>query len=271
MKKLLITLLVALCALPAAADEGMWLPSLISSRIKDMRAKGFRLTADDIYSINRASMKDAVVLFGGGCTGEIVSEEGLLLTNHHCGYGAIADHSTVGHDYLTHGFWARSRAEELPNERLNVRILVRMEEVTDRLAAGEKADEILAAARAEGPVIVLLIGVCVWGIFGRLDTKISTAGTCENGVFTCYVTEEKAAKIKSGMQLNVDGNELSVSGISSKPVSVNAEMDEYLLYLGGFSEGDWLYEITANGALADGIYKAEIVMESVSPMSFILN
>ena len=150
MKKLLITLLVALCALPAAADEGMWLPSLISSRIKDMRAKGFRLTADDIYSINRASMKDAVVLFGGGCTGEIVSEEGLLLTNHHCGYGAIADHSTVGHDYLTHGFWARSRAEELPNERLNVRILVRMEEVTDRLAAGEKADEILAAARAEG-------------------------------------------------------------------------------------------------------------------------
>ena len=132
MKKLLITLLVALCALPAAADEGMWLPSLISSRIKDMRAKGFRLTADDIYSINRASMKDAVVLFGGGCTGEIVSEEGLLLTNHHCGYGAIADHSTVGHDYLTHGFWARSRAEELPNERLNVRILVRMEEVTDR-------------------------------------------------------------------------------------------------------------------------------------------
>ena len=119
--------------------------------------------------------------------------------------------------------------------------------------------------------IVGRIGGCGWGIFGRLETKISTAGTCENGVFTCYVTEEKAAKIKSGMQLNVDGNELSVSGISSKPVSVNAEMDEYLLYLGGFSEGDWLYEITANGALADGIYKAEIVMESVSPMSFILN
>ena len=72
---------------PALADEGMWLPSLISSRIGDMQAKGFRLTADDIYSVNRASMKDAVVLFGCGCTGELVSGEGLLLTNHHCGYG----------------------------------------------------------------------------------------------------------------------------------------------------------------------------------------
>ncbi|MDE7122863.1 MAG: S46 family peptidase, partial [Alistipes sp.] len=150
MKKLLLTLLVALCALPAAADEGMWLPSLISSRIKDMRAKGFRLTAEDIYSINRASMKDAVVLFGGGCTGEIVSDEGLLLTNHHCGYGAIAAHSTVEHDYLTYGFWARTRAEELPNEGLGVRILVRMEEVTDRLAAGETPKAIIEAAQAEG-------------------------------------------------------------------------------------------------------------------------
>ena len=150
MKKLLLTLAIALAALPAAADEGMWLPSLISSRIKDMRTKGFRLTADDIYSINRASMKDAVVLFGGGCTGEIVSAEGLLLTNHHCGYDAIASHSTVEHDYLTYGFWARTRAEELPNERLNVRILVRMEEVTDRLAAGEEPKAIIEAAQAEG-------------------------------------------------------------------------------------------------------------------------
>ncbi len=120
-------------------------------------------------------------------------------------------------------------------------------------------------------VIALLIGVCVWGIFGRLDTKIPTAGTCENGVFTCFVNEENAAKIKSGMELNVNGNALTVAEISAKPVSVNAETDEYLMYLGGFSEGDWLYEVTANGALADGTYKAEIVTESVSPMSFILN
>ncbi len=151
MKRLLLTLCFALSALlPAAADEGMWLPSLIAERIDDMRAKGFRLTAEDIYSINRASMKDAVVLFGTGCTGEIVSSEGLLLTNHHCGYGAIQRHSSVEHDYLTHGFWARSRAEELPNEQLSVRILVRMEEVTDRLAAGETAEAIIEAARAEG-------------------------------------------------------------------------------------------------------------------------
>ena len=151
MKRTLLTLLTALFILPALADEGMWLPSLISSRIDDMRAKGFRLTAEDIYSVNQASMKDAVVLFNGGCTGELISPEGLLLTNHHCGYDAIQRHSTVEHDYLTDGFWALSRAEELPNEKLWVRFLVRMEEVTDRIAAGETAGEIVRKAEAEGP------------------------------------------------------------------------------------------------------------------------
>ncbi len=150
MKRTLLTLFAALAVLPALADEGMWLPSLISERIDDMRSKGFRLTAEDIYSINHASMKDAVVLFDGGCTGELVSPEGLLLTNHHCGYDAIQRHSTVEHDYLTHGFWAMSRAEELPNEGLNVRFLMRMEEVTDRLKAGETAEEIVRRAEAEG-------------------------------------------------------------------------------------------------------------------------
>ena len=151
MKRTLLTLLTALFILPALADEGMWLPNLISSRIDDMRAKGFRLTAEDIYSVNQASMKDAVVLFNGGCTGELISPEGLLLTNHHCGYDAIQRHSTVEHDYLTNGFWALSRAEELPNEKLWVRFLVRMEEVTDRIAAGETAGEIVRKAEAEGP------------------------------------------------------------------------------------------------------------------------
>lgn len=120
-------------------------------------------------------------------------------------------------------------------------------------------------------VIVLLIGACVWGIFGRLETKIATAGTAKNGVFVCYVTEENAEKIKAGMTVNVDGNALTVIGISAKPVAVDADMDEYLLYLGGFSEGDWLYEVTASSPLPDGTYKAEIVTESVSPMSFIMN
>ncbi len=152
MKKGILTVLTAVFAsLAAVADEGMWLPSLIGERIKDMRSKGFRLTAEDIYSVNKASMKDAVVLFGRGCTGEIVSAEGLLLTNHHCGYGAIQSHSTLDHDYLTYGFWARSRDEELPNERLTVRILVRMEDVTDRIAAGADKLKLIQAARAEGP------------------------------------------------------------------------------------------------------------------------
>lgn len=150
MKRILLTFLTSLFVATASADEGMWLPSLIGGRIDDMRSKGFRLTAEDIYSVNKASMKDAIVLFNGGCTGEIVSSEGLLLTNHHCGYGAIQSHSSVEHDYLTHGFWARSRAEELPNKNLFVRILVRMEEVTDRIAAGEKPEELIRAAESEG-------------------------------------------------------------------------------------------------------------------------
>jgi len=150
MKRILLPILAILLWFPALADEGMWLPSLIASRIDDMRAKGFHLSAEAIYSINQASMKDAVVLFDGGCTGELVSSEGLLLTNHHCGYDAIQRHSSLEHDYLTDGFWARTREEELPNENLNVRFLVRMEEITDRLAAGETAEAIIAEATADG-------------------------------------------------------------------------------------------------------------------------
>ena len=130
--------------------RGMWLPSLISSRIDDMRAKGFQLTAEDIYSINKASLKDAVMLFDDGCTAELISPEGLLITNHHCGYGAIQRLSSVEHDYLTDGFWAQSREEELPNENLNVKFLKRMEDITERLAAGESREEILEKARENG-------------------------------------------------------------------------------------------------------------------------
>ena len=120
----------------ASADEGMWLPSLISERIGDMQSKGFRLSAEDIYSVNQASLKDAVVLFGRGCTGEVVSAEGLLLTNHHCGYSQIQKHSSVEHDYLRDGFWALSRKEELPNKGLTVSFLERMEDVTSRVLEG---------------------------------------------------------------------------------------------------------------------------------------
>ncbi len=136
MKKTVIAFFALLAMIQARADEGMWLPALISQRITDMQAKGFRLGAEDIYSVNQASLKDAVVLFGGGCTGELVSDEGLLFTNHHCGYGYIQKHSSVEHDYLKDGFWAMNRSEELPNPGLSVRFLERMEDVTAQVLKG---------------------------------------------------------------------------------------------------------------------------------------
>ena len=149
-RSLLIFVLLIATSFTAIADKGMWLPSLIASRIDDMKAKGFKLDAEDIYSINQASLKDAVVMFDGGCTGEIVSEKGLLLTNHHCGYDAIQALSTIEHDYLTNGFWAMNHSEELYCEGLKVHILVRMEDVTERIATGETKADIIAKAEAEG-------------------------------------------------------------------------------------------------------------------------
>ena len=148
MKKIVLFILALFClkGVPALADEGMWVPALIQSRIKDMKAKGFKLTAEDIYSINRSSLKDAVLLFGSGCTGEVISDEGLFLTNHHCGYYFIGSHSSVEHDYLTNGFWAMNRSEELPNPGLTVSFLIRMEDVTDRALKGV-GDEMPQAER----------------------------------------------------------------------------------------------------------------------------
>ena len=139
--KRIVLFLTFLVLLPfaAMADEGMWLPALISQRIEDMQAKGFKLSAEDIYSVNQASLKDAVVLFGSGCTGELVSDQGLLFTNHHCGYSYIQKHSSVEHDYLKDGFWALTQADELPNPGLTVRFLERMEDVTAVILKGYKA------------------------------------------------------------------------------------------------------------------------------------
>jgi hypothetical protein len=140
MKKLLIFLTIFLSILNCFADEGMWVPSLLGQqKLDDMRKRGLKLTTEDIYSINQASLKDAIVLFGRGCTGAIVSDEGLLLTNHHCGFGSIQRQSSIEHDYLTDGFWAMSRGEELPNPGLTVSLLVRMEDVTDKVLAAVKA------------------------------------------------------------------------------------------------------------------------------------
>jgi hypothetical protein len=116
------------------ADEGMWLlPLLQKLNIDTMHALGLNLGAGDIYNINNGSLKDAIVMFDGGCTGEIVSEEGLLLTNHHCGYEAIQSHSTVEHNYLEDGFWARNQKEELPNPGITVTFLIRIEDVSSQI------------------------------------------------------------------------------------------------------------------------------------------
>lgn len=132
MNKLIISLAAAILSLPVAADEGMWLlPLLKGQRFPEMQALGLKLQDYDIYSPDSASLKDAVVIFGGGCTGEIVSPEGLLLTNHHCGYGCIQRHSTLEHDYLTDGFWAMSRDQELPNPGMTVTFIDKIEDVTD--------------------------------------------------------------------------------------------------------------------------------------------
>jgi hypothetical protein len=120
-----------------SADEGMWLLPLVQKlNIDTMHNLGLKLTAEDIYSINNNSLKDAIVMFDGGCTGEIVSEEGLLLTNHHCGYEAIQNHSTVEHNYLEQGFWARNHQEELPNPGITVTFLVRIEDVSETILGG---------------------------------------------------------------------------------------------------------------------------------------
>jgi len=119
------------------ADEGMWLPLLVGKqKIKEMKAAGFKPSADDIYSVNHASLKDAIVQFGGGCTGELISDKGLLITNHHCGYGSIQAHSSLDHNYLESGFWAMSPEEELPNPGLTVRFLISMEDVTSMVLSG---------------------------------------------------------------------------------------------------------------------------------------
>ena len=146
MKKLSLLLALAIMfgSMPVKADEGMWLlPLLEKLNIKKMQEMGCKLTAEDIYSINNSSLKDAIVHFGGGCTGEIVSDKGLLFTNHHCGYGAIQKLSSVEHDYLKDGYWAKNLSEELPAQGLSVTFIDKFVDVTERLnkAVAKAKDE----------------------------------------------------------------------------------------------------------------------------------
>ena len=144
MKRLLLSLAIVLSSAMAFAGEGMWIPMLLQYNEKEMQEMGMHITAEDIYSINHSSLKDAIVLFGGGCTGEIVSDYGLLLTNHHCGYSYIQQHSSVEHDYLTDGFWAMDRSQELPCPGLKVTFLREMYDVTEKVTfnVNDDMDEI---------------------------------------------------------------------------------------------------------------------------------
>lgn len=137
-KKLFYLTILSLVSFNLSADEGMWLPSQIAQRIKDMQSKGLKLSAEDIYNINGSSIKDAIVHFGGGCTGELISPNGLLITNHHCGFGQIQSHSSVEHDYLKNGFWAETQGDELPNKSLVVSFLDNMKDVTSSVLKGVK-------------------------------------------------------------------------------------------------------------------------------------
>ncbi|HRP48776.1 MAG TPA: S46 family peptidase, partial [Ferruginibacter sp.] len=139
MKRLVYSLVLGLILLSfsARADEGMWLPQLLNKLNENrMKSLGMKISAEDIYSINRGSLKDAVVSFGGFCTGEIISTKGLVLTNHHCGFDQIQNHSSLEHNYIRDGFWAMNHAQELPNNGLFVTFIVRIDDVTARVMQG---------------------------------------------------------------------------------------------------------------------------------------
>lgn len=138
MKKFFISVILSVTLLKASADEGMWLPMLLGEQVyNDMVKRGLKLTKEQLYSINKSSIKDAILIFGGGCTGEIVSSQGLIFTNHHCGYGAIANASTVDHNYLRDGFYAYNKDQEIQSE-LTVQFLDRIVDVTKEVEEGVK-------------------------------------------------------------------------------------------------------------------------------------
>lgn len=146
-KSFIAAFFLSLGLFSAKAEEGLWIPMLLQHyNIDIMQKEGLRLSAEDIYSINQASLKDAILIFGTGCTGEVISGDGLVLTNHHCGYSSIQSHSSVDNDYLTNGFWAMNRDEELPNPGLKVTFLIRIEDVSQNVL-GKMDDNISEVER----------------------------------------------------------------------------------------------------------------------------
>lgn len=158
MKKLFITLFLSVTFIcKAVADEGMWLPMLLGQQVyNDMVKKGLKLSKEQLYSINKPSLKDAIVIFGGGCTGELVSSQGLVFTNHHCGYGVIAGASTMEHNYLRDGFYARNNGEEIPGGALSVQFLMRIDDVTNLVLDSLKGLSGQERATRQGQVLAAI-------------------------------------------------------------------------------------------------------------------
>ena len=156
--KLLLTAILAVVCLMAKADEGMWMLQLMKEQhlIDQMKKQGLKLDTEDIYSPNQVSLKDAVGIFGGGCTGEIISEDGLILTNHHCGFDAIQKHSSVEHDYLKNGFWSMSREEELPSAGLQFTFIERIQDVTEQVNQFMKEKKLSDVDLLSGPYLRIL-------------------------------------------------------------------------------------------------------------------
>lgn len=175
MKKNLFLLLLLLSVKLVRADEGMWLPYLLGQQTyADMVKKGLKLSKEQLYSINKSSMKDAIIIFGGGCTGEIVSNQGLIFTNHHCGYGAIASASSVEHNYLRDGFYAKNQKEEIPSKSLSVQFLVRVEDVS------AKVEEAIKGASLNERAAKLQ------GIYGELITAATSGNGYEAKVLPMF-------------------------------------------------------------------------------------
>ncbi len=197
-KKLTSILLLFLVNIHIAfADEGMLIPSLIAAFESDMKAKGMKLSAEEIYSVNHSSLKDAIFQFGGGCTAELVSSKGLLLTNHHCGYSQIQSHSSLENDYLRNGYWAQNQSQELKNPGLTASRIVRIEDVTNAILSG-------ISSRADNASMEAIM------------KKIAAAAV----VGTHYVAEVKAFDYGNAYYLMVKEEFLDVRFVGTPPNSI---------------------------------------------------
>lgn len=146
----------------------------------------------------------------------------------------------------------------------------------DRVSSPEQLDDYIRVSNPGvwmvlAAVIILLVGICIWGVFGHLDTTLPVVGVCENGSGICYVKETDIGSVQEGMVVKIGEEECIISGITSVPITAKSELNEYAIHLGGLQAEDWVYKITFDSSLANGTYKAKIITESVSPISFVLN